>query len=155
MEITNNENIYKFIPPFLFKKSKNILITAINNLGNRDFDKKKLIIAGIYLKNNPSKLIGLSEMFDYKKSKNLITIGYRINEDYWHKGIASSTISLMKKYLCDELKINLVAYVMEENIYSSKALINNGFNKLDYNVIEKNWGKKEEAKLDVYSYQKH
>lgn len=68
-EISNNDNVYRFIPPFLYKKSKKVLETAIKNLGKRDFEKKKLIIAGVYLKDNPNKLVGLAEMFDYKKEK--------------------------------------------------------------------------------------
>ena len=71
-EISNNENIYKYIPPFLYKKNNKTLETAIKNLGGRDFEKKKLIIAGIYLKDDPNRLVGLAEMFDYKKRENKI-----------------------------------------------------------------------------------
>ena len=71
-EISNNDNVYKYISPFLYKKSYKTLETAIKNLGGRDFEKKKLIIAGIYLKNNPNRLVGLAEMFDYKKRENVI-----------------------------------------------------------------------------------
>lgn len=31
-EITNNDNVYKYIPPFLYKKSKDNLVMAIKNL---------------------------------------------------------------------------------------------------------------------------
>ena len=47
-EISNNDNVYKFLPPFLYKKSNKALETAIKNLGGRDFEKKKHIIAGVY-----------------------------------------------------------------------------------------------------------
>lgn len=49
-EISNNDNVYRFIPPFLYKKSSKVLETAIKNLGKKDFEKKKQIIASIYLK---------------------------------------------------------------------------------------------------------
>ena len=98
-DITNNDNVYRFISPFLYKKSRKTLLTAISNLSGRDFDKKKLIIAGIYLKEDPEHLIGLAEMFDYKKRLNQMTIGYRLNETYWNRGIASEAISLMVEYL--------------------------------------------------------
>lgn len=68
-EISSNDNVYKFLPPFLYKKSNKALETAIKNLGGRDFEKKKHIIAGVYLKENPNRLVGLAEMFDYKKEK--------------------------------------------------------------------------------------
>lgn len=55
-EISNNDNVYKYISPFLYKKSNKTLEIAIKNLAGRDFEKKKLIIAGIYLKDNPNIL---------------------------------------------------------------------------------------------------
>lgn len=154
-EISNNENIYKYIPPFLYKKNNKTLETAIKNLGGRDFEKKKLIIAGIYLKDNPNLLVGLAEMFDYKKRENKITVGYRINEDYWNKKIASNALKLMVEYLANEIGIaTLCAFVMPENVYSSKVLLDNGFFKEDYTVQEKNWGGQEMVSVDVYTYRK-
>lgn len=38
-EITYNENVYRYIPLFLYKKSRGSLLAAIRNLGGRDFDK--------------------------------------------------------------------------------------------------------------------
>ena len=42
-EISNNDNVYKYIPPFLYKKSNKVLETAIKNLGGKDFENKKYI----------------------------------------------------------------------------------------------------------------
>ena len=152
--ITDNDNVYRYIPPFLYKKSKGNLLAAIRNLGGRDFDKKKLIIAGIYLKTEPNHLIGLAEMFDLKKRPNSITIGYRLNESYWHKGIATNVIELMIGYLVKNIGIDkLNAYVMPENMYSARALLKNGFCKLPERVEEKNWGGKDKVLVDVYMYE--
>lgn len=154
-EISNNDNVYRFISPFLYKKSDKVLETAIKNLGKRDFEKKKQIIAGIYLKDNPNRLVGLAEMFDYKKRENRITIGYRVNEDYWNNKIASNTLKLMVDYLVNEIGITtLNAFVMPKNFYSSKILLNNGFVKEDYTLQEKNWGDQEIVSVDVYTYRK-
>lgn len=154
-EISNNDNDYKYISPFLYKKSNKMLETAINNFGGRDFEKKKLIIAGIYLKDNPNRLVGLAEMFDYKKRANKITLGYRLNEDYWNKKIASNALKLMVEYLVNEIGITtLNAFVMPENIYSSKVLLNNGFVREEYTSQQKNWGGKEIVSVDVYTYRK-
>lgn len=154
-EISNNDNVYKYISPFLYKKSNKTLETAIKNLGGKDFEKKKLIIAGIYLTDNPNRLVGLAEMFDYKKRENKITVGYRLNEDYWNKKIASSALNLMVEYLVNKIGITTInAFVMPENIYSSKVLLNNGFVKEDYTSQEKNWGGKEIVSVDVYTYRK-
>lgn len=152
-QISNNDNIYRFIPPFLYRKSNKALETAIKNLGKRDFEKKKLIVAGIYLKDDPNRLIGLAEMFDYKKRENKITIGYKVNEDYWNKKIATNTLKLMVDYLVNEIGITtLNAFVMPNNIYSSKILLNNGFVKENYTIQEKNWGGQKLVSVDVYTY---
>ena len=153
-EITNNDNVYKYIPPFLYKKSRGNLLAAIRNLGGRDFDKKKMIIAGIYLCENPDKLVGLAEMFDYKKRANKITIGYCINESYWHQEIATNAVKLMVNYLAHEIGVNkLKAYVMPENIYSAKALLKNGFVKEEDLQQEKNWGGQATVDVEVYTYE--
>jgi len=152
-EITDNPNVYQYIPPFLYKKSRGNLLAAIRNLGGRDFDKKKNIIAGVYLYEEPDRLVGLAEMFDYKKRANQITIGYRINESYWHRGIATDTVKLMTNYLCNDMGIRtLKAFVMPENIFSEKALIRNSFVKEPNTVQEKNWGGKEMVDLNVFTY---
>ena len=155
-EISNNDNVYKYISPFLHKKSNKALETAIKNLGGKEFEKKKYIIAGIYLKDNPYRLVGLAEMFDYKKRENKITVGYRLNEDYWNKKIATNVLKLMVEYLVNKVNITtLQAFVMPENLYSSKVLLNNGFVKEDFTVQEKNWGGQEIVTVDVYTYKKH
>lgn len=137
----------------LYKKSNAFLKTAINNLGERDFIKKKMIIAGIYLCDNPNELVGLAEMFDYKKEQNTITVGYRINEAYWNKKIASNALHLMVDYLSKRIKIEtILAMVMPENIYSARVLVNNGFRKENYTLNEKNWGGQENITVDVYKY---
>lgn len=112
-----------------------------------------MIIAGVYLKEAPNRLVGLAEMFDYKKRSNTITIGYRINEMYWHQGIATNAVKLMVKYLSGEIGINTIqAFVMAENIHSAKALLKNGFIKEDYTVQEKNWGGHDVVNTEVYTY---
>lgn len=152
-EITDNDQVYKYIAPFLYKKSKSFLLTAIKNIGSRDFEKKKYIIAGIYLNDNPDMLVGLAEMFDYKKKENSITIGYRINEAYWNQGIATNAVALMVQYLTCEMGISCIqGYVMADNTYSAKALLKNSFKKESYTVQEKNWGGHEVVDVEVYTY---
>lgn len=151
-EICNSENVYKYTPHTLYKKSKSALINAINHLGERDFVKKKWIIAGVCLPSYPDKIIGTAEMFNYNEKINMIEIGYRINESYWQKGISTKVIKAMVKYLFDEIKINRIqATVMPENIYSAKALLRNGFIK-EGTIREANyWIGKGVIDLEMYS----
>lgn len=152
-EITESDRVYKYTPPLLYKKSRGNLLAAIRNCGGRDFDNGKHIIAGVYKKDEPQRLIGLAEMFDYKKRTNQVTIGYCLNERYWHQGIATEVIAMLKAYLIDEVRLNkLYAYVMPENIYSSKALLKNGFVRQPEPATGKNWGGQETVELGVYIF---
>lgn len=150
LEISHSDAVYRYIAPFLYDKSEKFLQTAIKNFGGRDFEKKKMIIAGIYLQEAPDRLVGLAEMFDYKKKTGTITIGYRINEGYWHRGIATAAVRLMVEHLHKMGIETIQAYVMPENIYSAKALLKNGFIKQDYMVQEKNWGGQDSVSVEVY-----
>jgi len=152
-EISNNDNIYRYIPPFLYRKDEKFLLEAIRSLGGRDFVKKRFIIAGVYLQSNEVELVGLAEMFDYRKLKKQITVGYCLNEKYWHQQIATNILQLMKHYLTGEIGIKtLQAFVMPENIYSVKVLLHNGFVKGNNTCQEKNWGGRELAQVDVYIF---
>ena len=153
IKITSNPNVYRYIPPFLYRKSRASLLTAIRNIGDRDFKHKKWIVAGIYLIEEPDRLIGLAEMFDYKKRMNQMTIGYLFNESYWHQGAATETVKLIQYYLCNEIGIHeLKAFVMPENVLSEKVLLKNGFIKGNHTVQGKNWGGKEIAVLNEFTY---
>lgn len=152
-EITGNDNVYRYIPPFLYKKSRGNLLTAIRNFGGRDFEKNKRIHAGIYLCKEPERLIGIAETFDYKKRANQITIGYRLNESYWHRGIATEATRLMVNYLCKDMYVKtLKAYVMPENVYSQKVLLKNGFIEENDTIQGKNWGGEEVSELKEFTY---
>lgn len=154
LKISHNPSVYQYIGPFLANKSKAFLKTAIKNLNSRDFDKRKMIIAGIYLQQQPTKLVGLAELFNYQPKRGIVTIGYRLNQQYWHQGIASDTIRLLVDYLQNKIGIKQIkAMVMPANIYSAKALLNNGFVKATQPAQEKNWAGQDIVQVDVYTYE--
>lgn len=151
-EMGENDNVYKYIPRFLYKKSDRFLETAIKNLNEREFIKQRQIIAGIYLKSNPQLLVGLAEMFEYKKRLKQMTVGYQLNESYWNQGIATAALKHMKAYLLEEMGLRkLQAFVMPENIYSQKVLRNNGFQKQEQMVEQKNWAGQDTVMVEVYT----
>ncbi|MBP7402046.1 MAG: GNAT family N-acetyltransferase [Clostridia bacterium] len=151
LEITGNEKIYTYIPHFLFRKSRGSLLTAIRNLAGRDFDKKRYIMPGIYLRNEPGRLIGIAQVFDYRKRENGVTIGYIVNEAYWHRGVATHAVSLMKDYLLAGQGLSrLVAYVMPDNVRSAGVLQLNGFERLPEQAEKKDWAGMDSVMTDVY-----
>lgn len=127
-EIYNNEKVFQYIPGN-YKKNKSTVENMIEHF-QRDFNKQKEIFLGICLNECPNGIVGVAEMFDYNKSVNMITIGYRLNEQYWGKGIATLTVKAMTEYLFNDIGINRIqAFVMTENIKSQKVLEKNGFIK--------------------------
>ena len=153
IEITHNSNAYRYTPPFLYMKSRRSLITIIKNLRGRDFEKHKMVIAGIY-HNADKKLVGIIELFHIKKRKGKAELGYKLNEDYWHQGITSMACSMIIEYLksIDDIKF-LVAHIMPENIHSSRIILKNGFILMPYKKEDHNWGNYENVTLDVYELQ--
>ena len=124
----------------------------IRNLGERDFVKQKMIVAGIYLKSD-DKLVGLFEAFDFKKRSGNVTIGYKIDERCWNRGIATRACGMMIDYLSGMDDVcRLTAYVLPENVRSAKVLLANGFVKMPYVKEDHNWGQREDVLLDVYEY---
>ncbi|WP_026892360.1 GNAT family N-acetyltransferase [Lacrimispora aerotolerans] len=125
-EIYNNENVFTYIPGDV-KKNK---ATVLNMIGHfeRDFGKKKEIFLGICLPEAPEKIVGVAEMFDYDEKVNMITVGYRLNEAYWGKGIASQAVNGMADYLFQTIGINRIqAFVMPANEKSKRVLLKSEF----------------------------
>ncbi len=125
-EIYSNKNIFDYIPGDV-KKSK---VTVLKMIGHfeRDFTKGKTIFLGICLTEAPAEIVGIAEIFDYDRKVNMVTIGYRINENNWHKGIATQAVEAIVDYLFNTCEINRIqAFVMPENANSHKVLQKNKF----------------------------
>ena len=125
-EIYSNENLF-IHSPNMIKKNRETVANMIGHF-ERDFNKKKEIFLGIVMNNEPDILVGVAEMFDYNKDVNMITIGYRLNDRFWGKGIATKTVNAMVDYLFSETGINRIqAFVMPENVKSLEVLRRNNF----------------------------
>ncbi|GEA30565.1 GNAT family N-acetyltransferase [Clostridium diolis] len=120
-EIYRNEELFKY-SPVMIKKNKNTVVNMIGHF-ERDFHKKKCIFLGICLNNEPEKVVGIAEIFDYSNEVNMITIGYRLNNKFWGNGIATKAVRVMVDYLFNDIGINRIqAFVMPENIKSQNVL---------------------------------
>jgi [ribosomal protein S5]-alanine N-acetyltransferase len=127
-EIYSNERLFQY-SPMMLKKNKETVANMIGHF-ERDFNKRKEIFLGICLNSNLDSIVGVAEMFDYSADVNMITIGYRLNDKFWSKGIAIKTVKAMAEYLFNDIGINRIqAYVMPENIKSQNVLQRNGFVK--------------------------
>ncbi len=125
-EIYSNEKLFVY-SPFMLKKNKDTVANMIGHF-ERDFNKKKWILLGITLNDNPNFIVGVAEMFDYDSEVNMITIGYRLNDHFWGKGIATKTVKAMTDYLFNDIGLNRIqAFVMPENTKSLNVLRRNNF----------------------------
>ncbi|WP_243128275.1 GNAT family N-acetyltransferase [Clostridium chromiireducens] len=127
-EIYNNEKLFQY-SPLMLKKNKDTVANMIGHF-ERDFNKRKEIFLGICLNSEPNNIVGVAEIFDYSHDVNMITIGYRLNDRFWGKGIATKTVKAMTDYLFNDIGINRIqAFVMPENIKSQNVLQRNSFVK--------------------------
>ncbi|WP_242865983.1 GNAT family N-acetyltransferase [Desnuesiella massiliensis] len=127
-EIYSNEKLFQYSPVML-KKNKDTVANMIGHF-ERDFHKRKYIFLGICLNSEPNNIVGIAEIFDYSQDVNMITIGYRLNDKFWAKGIATKAVKVMTDYLFNDIGINRIqAFVMPENIKSQNVLQRNGFVK--------------------------
>lgn len=127
-EIYSNEKLFQYSPVML-KKNKDTVANMIGHF-ERDFHKRKYIFLGICLNSEPNNIVGIAEIFDYSQDVNMITIGYRLNDKFWAKGIATKAVKVMTDYLFNDIGINRIqTFVMLENIKSQNVLQRNGFVK--------------------------
>jgi ribosomal-protein-alanine N-acetyltransferase len=125
-EIYSNENLFQHSPVML-KKNKETVKNMIGHF-ERDFNKRKGIFLGISQSDSPESIVGVAEMFDYHSDVNMITIGYRLHEQFWGQGIATITVNAMTDYLFNRVGVNRIqAFVLPENIKSQNVLQRNKF----------------------------
>lgn len=148
-EIYSNEKLFQYSPVNL-KKNKDTVANMIGHF-ERDFNKRKEIFLGICLNSEPNNIVGVAEIFDYSHDVNMITIGYRLSDRFWGKGIATKTVKVMTEYLFNDIGINRIqAFVMPENIKSQNVLQRNSFVK--EGIIRQGYVWKGQGVVDLILY---
>jgi [ribosomal protein S5]-alanine N-acetyltransferase len=148
-EIYSNEKLFQY-SPVMIKKNKDTVANMIGHF-EKDFQKRKEIFLGISLNSEPDSIVGVAEMFDYSQDVNVITIGYRVNDRFWGRGIATKAVKAMTDYLFSNIGINRIqAYVMPENIKSQNVLQRNGF--LKEGIIRQGYVWKGQGLVDLILY---
>ena len=134
-ELVDNENVYRYLPTFLFEKKYADVRTVIDRLYDECW--KDSVILGIFL---GSSFCGLAEMYGYREPIHKISVGYRLQERCWGRGIASEALGMMIDYLYHETDIEIItASTMVENTASANVLLKNGF-QLVVHAVEEDWG---------------
>lgn len=125
-EICSNDNLYQY-RPCTATKNQSVVYNMIT-MYDRDYNRKKSLTLGIYLKGTLDKLVGIIEVYDFNHSVDMVTIGYTLNEPYQGQGLATKALHLLLDYLFFQVNINRVqAYVISENTKSKNVLFRNNF----------------------------
>lgn len=134
-ELTENEKVYRYLPTFLYEQQYADKAYVIAHLYDECI--KDSLILGVYL---GDAFCGLAEFYGYRPHLLKVSVGYRLIERYWGKGIATETLRLMTDYLLNETDVKVItASTMVENTASANVLEKNGFKPFSYTLLEK-WG---------------
>ena len=134
-ELTENPRVYRYLPTFLFEKKYPDAETVISRLYDECW--RDSVILGIYA---GETFCGLAELYGYREPIHKISVGYRLTERCWGKGIASEALRMMIDYLYNRTDIEIItASTMVENLASARVLRKNGFS-LVVHAADEDWG---------------
>ena len=138
-ELMDNDNVYRYEPTYLFERQFDDAHEVIGQLYGDLFTNKESLILSIRMKEDGA-LCGLAEFYGLSEDRCKVSIGCRLLECYWGRGIATEATSMMLDYLHNQTNIELVtASTMADNVNSAHALEKAGFTCVERNV-EEDWG---------------
>lgn len=145
-----DKRVYCYEPTFL-AELQGTPEAALKAIQKMDLYADRQCILGVYEKTDPSVLVGLAELYDFKPSGKVISLGYRFLSKYWGKGIATSCIQALLKYIQNNTKVELItAHVLPENKASARCLLKNKFEFLLTKTED--WGYEQLCVADVYTF---
>ena len=145
-----DQRVYRFEPTFL-AELQGTPEEALDTIRHTDLYEDRQCVLGVYEKTAPSVLVGLAELYDFKPSGKVISIGYRFLPEYWGRGLASSCVQALMNYIQNNTEVELVtAHVIPENKASARCLLKNGF---EYLLTKpEDWGHSQPLVADVYTF---
>ena len=148
--LASDAEVYRFLPTFLFEQKYPAAEEVLRRLDAECLYAHDSVILGVYLKSDPSVLVGLAEMYSHEVERNKASIGYRLARSYWGRGIATRVVALLVSYLVGEAGIRTItAHIIPENTASANVLRKNGFIKKYPGVME-DWGFDSPIACDKY-----
>ena len=153
-ELTAREAVYGTVPSFLYELKYQDKRDVIANMDRECFDPKESLLLGVYLTTEPERLIGIAEFYNYEEKKSKASIGCRLHDACWGKGIATEVVALMRDYLTEDVGLRTVtSHVLRVNAGSAAVMKKTGFlNK--YPGIYEDWGFGELMLTDKFVYKK-
>lgn len=153
-KLSFDEAVRKYLPADLFEYGFEDKKDAIRKMYEELFAEKKSLYLGIYNKENPDKLIGISEFYNYDPNWNKVSIGVRLGREHQGKALGTSAVKAQMEYLLNKTDVKrITAHVMTENQVSSAMLMKLGFRMRKFNVPE-DWGFEKCVPVNKYVYEK-
>ena len=148
-KMTRSDRVYRYLPTFLFEQKYVDKQYVIRQLYEDCFQRKEAIFLGIYPRTDGA-FCGILELYGFKDYIHKISIGYRLSEEYWGRGIATEAVALAVDYLYSGTDIQIItASSMIENQGSANVLRKNDFTLVNSGV-EEAWGFPEPVLVDKW-----
>ena len=143
--LTRQEAVYRYLPTFLFEKKYDDPVKVISRLYDEGL-ADSLILAV----HREKRFCGLLEVYSYRAPIHKASVGYRLLQEEWGKGIATESLGLMIDELLTGRGIEIItASTMLENQASAHVLQKNGFSLVSH-AVEEDWGFPEPTLADKW-----
>ena len=143
--LTRQEAVYRYLPTFLFEKKYDDPIKVIRCLYDEGLADS--LILGIH---REKRFCGLLEVYSYRKPIHKASIGYRLLQEEWGKGIATESLRMMVDELLAVRGIEIItASTMLQNQASAHVLQKNGFSLVSH-IVSEDWGFPEPTLTDKW-----
>ena len=134
-KLTGQEEVYRYLPTFLFEKRYAEAADAISRLYDEGLNDS--LILGVF---RGDVFCGLAEVYGYRAPIRKASVGYRLLRGEWGKGIASEALGMITGELLTARGIEIItASTMPENRASARVLMKNGFVLVDH-AVDEDWG---------------
>lgn len=138
-DLMDNKLVYRYDPTFLFERQYASASDVIANVYGELYERKESLILGVH-ETGKDELCGLAEFYGLRDDAHKISIGYRLRECCWGRGIATRVVRLMVDYLYGQTDIEIItASTMVENLASARVLEKNDFIRTAC-AVDEDWG---------------
>lgn len=148
-DLIENPLVQRYLPAYLFEKRTGDARDAISLLYGDLFQNKESLILAIRDKGT-GELAGLAEFYGLRDELHKVSIGYRLRERFWGRGLATEAVRCMVGYLYGKTDIEIItASTMVENEASARVLEKADFIRTARGV-EEDWGFAEPTLVDKW-----
>ena len=152
-ELAADSAVNRYLPGHLYEQKHADKHETIESMRRECFDAHKSILLAICLRTAPSEMMGIAEIYNYNEKEQKASIGCRLAERYWHRGIATEATNMLKEYLVGQVGLKTItAHVMVGNKASAHTLEKCGFVKQSSGLWE-DWGLGDLVEADKYVFE--